>query len=89
MKVLWTIIILDCILTIIFVGLLDVPEVNPLLGWMIPYIGVYGMLGVKLIYSYILLNMVAKRLAEKYNLSIDKYCYIVSVVFVCVWIKFL
>lgn len=86
MKILWTIILIDCLLTILFVGLLDVPEINPLMNWMIPYIGVGGMIVVKILYSYLLLNVLVKPVAIKHNINYNKICHICACIYVAILI---
>jgi len=86
MTILWTVIIIDCILTLIFVGYIGVPEVNPLMSCMIPYIGVMGMLLIKIAYSYLLLNVIAKPISVKYKFDINKYCFAVSAIYVITFI---
>ena len=76
MTILWIVILIDCLLSILFIGLLDVPEINPLMSWLIPYVGVGGMILAKLIYTFILLNLVAKPMAIKYNYNYNKTCHI-------------
>lgn len=88
MKILWTVIIIDCIITICFVGLLDVPEINPLISWMIPYIGLSGMIVVKLLFSYTMLNIIAKPLAVKHNINYNKTCHICACTYVITLIIF-
>jgi hypothetical protein len=88
MKILWIIILVDCLLTILFVGLLDVPEINPLMSWMIPYVGLGGMIVAKLIYTYLLLNVLAKPMAIKHKVNYNKTCHICAVIYVAALIAF-
>lgn len=82
MTILWIVILIDCLLTILFVGLLDVPEINPLMSWLIPYIGVGGMILAKIIYTFILLNLIAKPMAIKHKINYNKTCHICACIYV-------
>ena len=83
MTILWIVILIDCLLSILFIGLLDVPEINPLMSWLIPYVGVGGMILAKLIYTFILLNLIAKPTAIKYKINYyNKTCHICAGIYV-------
>jgi len=86
MKILWIVVLIDCLLSIVFIGILDVSEINPLMSWLIPYVGVGGMILAKLIYTFILLNLVAKPLAIKYKINYNKTCHICAFIYVVILI---
>ena len=84
MYFLCSIIIIDCIVTYFTVGLNGQKELNPLMAWMIPHIGVLGMLFVKILYSSIILYTVEK-IKRYYSLSIEKWYYYVGILYIIVW----
>lgn len=86
MTILWIVILFDCLVSMVFIGILDVPEINPLMSWLIPYVGVGGMIVAKLIYTYILLNIIAKPIAIKHKINYNKTCHIIACIYVVVLI---
>jgi len=82
MYFLCSIIIIDCIVSYFTVE----KEVNPLMAWMIPHIGLVGMLLVKILYSSMILFTVNKvRKIYMFEEDFEKWWYIGGIIYIIVW----
>lgn len=84
MKLLWCVILLDCISTYFIVEIKGGVEINPVISWMIPYVGVVGMLLIKLAITYLLLGFF-ENYCKKNLYDYNKYARWIAYSYIFVW----
>lgn len=85
MKLLSTIVVLDCITTFICINYYNMPEKNPVLSYIMDSTGLLPMLLFKLILTASLLTFIYK-VAVKRNINYNKYCNYGSIAYIFLFI---
>ena len=84
MKLLWIVILLDCISTYFIIEIKGGSEINPIISWMIPYIGVAGMLIMKLIITYFILSFLKFYCISK-ACDYNKFARYIAYMYISIW----